>query len=63
VTDRDDSLEERSTARDNHQTVVLNSRTGASDVVTEGQTVRDLIDATRRAQERGDLKLLANRAA
>jgi hypothetical protein len=63
VADRDENPQKRSTARDNHLTVALDARTGSAEVVPEGQTIRDLVDPTRRQQERGDLKLLAGRAA
>lgn len=55
--------QERSTAKDNHVTVVLDARSGTARVVEDARVVRDLVDVTRRAQERGEVKLLAGRAA
>lgn len=60
---RDDSPQERSTAQENHLTVVLDARAGTARVVSDGTVVADLVEATRRAQERGDIRLLAGRAA
>lgn len=63
MANRDISPQELSTARDNNLTVVLDARTGAARVVGDSQVVRDLVDATRSAQERGELKLLTGQAA
>lgn len=64
MADPNDTPYERSTSRENHLTVVLDMRSGSARVVADdGQAVRRLVDETRTAQERGDLKLLAGRAA
>jgi len=64
VPDAKDTPSERSTARENHLTVVLDMRSGSvRTIADDSQAVRRLTEETREAQARGDLKLLAGQAA
>lgn len=60
--DSDPAVIERSTAETNHVTVALNAQSGSARIVANAQTIRDLVEDTRRAQERGEISLLSGHA-